>query len=172
MSEFIDVGKCDLALVDSGDLGLLKAYRWVVHKTKHLRYAEASIGGERVKMHRLLLGLHDKQEHKATCVDHINGDGLDNRRSNLRLCTQGENSRNIHRAWGESQNRGVIKSREKWRARIRFNYRLIDIGTFDTEGDAVRAYAFASRVLFGEFGNPIARENGLSISESAGESLE
>jgi hypothetical protein len=164
----ISVGRSK-AFVNWRDIDIVKSHHWSVNSVKHLRYAHTIIDGKFVKMHRLILGLLDKPD---THVDHINGDGLDNRRENLRMCRQGENSRNLHRAWGASRNRGVfqMKGRNKWRARITYNYTQIEIGAFDTEADAVRAYAFASRVLFGEFGNPVWR-NGLSISESAGESL-
>lgn len=74
-------------------------------------------------------------------------------RQNLRLCKQGENSRNLHRAWGRYGVRGVSKDGNKFRARIRHNYKLIPIGHFDTERDAAIAYAFASRLLHGEFGS-------------------
>ena len=71
-----------------------------------------------------------------------------------RICTMGENSRNLHHAWGKYGLRGVNKELNgKWRARIRVNYKAIAIGTFDTERDAAIAYAFASKMFHGEFGS-------------------
>lgn len=104
-----------------------------------------------VVMHRQLLGVNNSGVRLA--VDHINGNGLDNRRKNIRLCTLGENSRNLHFSWGKVGIRGVNKAGKKWRTRIRFNGKLVCVGFYQTERDAAVAYAFASRVFHGEFGS-------------------
>lgn len=80
------------ALVDAADRDLVSVHRWSAVPTSSKRnnhYAQARIGKAQVKLHRLLMA-----PPPGLVVDHINGDGLDNRRANLRVCTQAENARN------------------------------------------------------------------------------
>jgi len=80
---------------------------------------------------------------KGMVVDHINNNGLDNRRSNLRVCTQSENARNSKVGRGKVPTRGVYVSNcgEKYMASI-------GLGTFKTEKEASEAYKRASKLLF------------------------
>lgn len=87
-------------------------------------------------------------------VDHKNGDPLDNRRQNLRVCTQGNNSKNRKRnKHSRSRYKGVRwrRSRRKWAAIIITDGRYKWLGTFDSEEEAARAYDAAARILHGEF---------------------
>jgi hypothetical protein len=84
-------------------------------------------------------------------VDHINGDTLDNRRSNLRVCSHMENQRNQHAVRGASVYKGVSKHRTKWQAQIRVNKKCIRLGCFATQQEAAVAYDDAARTHFGEF---------------------
>lgn len=86
-------------------------------------------------------------------VDHINGDGLDNRRSNLRLCNRSQNGANRVSPNREIKYRGVYKSKNGngFKAQIKAFRRNIHIGVFDTEEDAARAYDAKAREYFGEF---------------------
>jgi len=107
-------------------------------------------------MHRLIIGAQPGQQ-----VDHVNGNSLDNRRSNLRLCTPRENIRNMHRS--RNQQRGGLKglkrnSSGRWSACIRAGAidgngfcRTLSVGTFTTKEQAARAYDSAARHFFGEF---------------------
>lgn len=138
--------------VDIEDVDSLSQKKWFgVLAYKEKRYAARRDANDRqIFMHRQIMGVYDKSK----CVDHINGDPLDNRKENLRICTQGENMRNYRNAWGKEGVRGVMKTRTgKFRARIRYQYKLYDIGTFDTMHDASVAYAFASSLFHGEFGS-------------------
>ena len=100
-------------------------------------------------MHRSLMGATSDQ-----LVDHINHDGLDNRRMNLRVCSKAENQRNQRR---NSRNttgyKGVCydKERGKFAANIQVDGHQIALGRFDLVGDAVSAYEAAARRYHGEF---------------------
>jgi hypothetical protein len=100
-------------------------------------------------MHRLIMNAPTDRQ-----VDHVNGDRLDNRRANLRLATQRENSANTRkRSSNKSGVKGVVwdKARKKWAAYIKVNYRSIGLGRFDTIDAAAEAYATAARKHFGAF---------------------
>lgn len=101
------------------------------------------------KLHRLIVGARTGQ-----CVDHINGDTLDNRRSNLRLCTTTENNRNVRHYGLSSQFKGVQRLAnciDRWRAHIQVDGRLIHLGCFPSAAEAARAYDEAALKYFGEF---------------------
>lgn len=148
-----------LVIVDEDDYERLSIHKWSATESGGKVYAHRRRkiidGGKReglVVMHRVIMGINDGPSNIH--VDHINGDTLDNRKTNLRLCTPGENSKNLNSAWGRSGMRGVQHEHNgKWRARIRVEGKLITIGTFDTERDASIAYCFASRHLHREFGS-------------------
>lgn len=113
-------------------------------------------------------------------VDHIDGNPLNNRRSNLRLANRAQNKQNS-RARSSSGYKGVTwdKQRRKWRARIRHNGHLRYLGLFDSRIEAARAYDDAARQLFGPYaalnfprdGEQPARPNhkGNSLHESCTE---
>lgn len=151
----ISSGKA-VSIVDDSDFDLVSQFNWSLTATsesnkKQYAHRRNRTSGGLVLMHRFIL---DMPKKNGLCVDHINGDTLDNRRCNLRICTQGENMRNYRHAWGKEGIRGVMQTRTgKYRARIRFNNVLYHIGTFDTQQDASVAYAFASGLLHGEFGS-------------------
>jgi hypothetical protein len=104
----------------------------------------------RIRLHRFIMNAPDKFD-----VDHINGDGLDNRRSNLRLCTDSENQGNARkrRRQTASQYKGVTwhKSAQRWQAQIEVARKTRYLGLFHSELDAARAYDAAAKVVFGEF---------------------
>ena len=98
-----------------------------------------------VTLHRLIAGAKQGQS-----VDHVNGDRMDNRRENLRICTSRQNSRNMNSFRGASRFKGVYLSNGRWRSQIQAG-RKIPLGAFPTELEAALAYDAAAIDLHGEF---------------------
>ncbi len=141
----VPVGKTRSATVDLADLSLVSAYHWVFNG----RYAYARVpGGKFVLMHRLIVGDDDTE-----CVDHIDGDGLNNQRYNLRPATRKENSRNRNSVSGRSKFKGVTRDTktQRWRAKITVDGKIIRLGGFKSERLAAKAYDAAAEDLHGEF---------------------
>lgn len=132
--------------IDPQDEYLLKLRTWYVHKTRG--YVESTFNGQTVKLHRCITGAKTGQ-----VVDHINGDKLDNRRCNLRICTQAQNCRNNRnvRKNKTSLYKGVSKYWNKWKAQIQVDKKKTHIGYYPTQEDAARAYDEKALELHGEF---------------------
>lgn len=118
-----------LAIVDDEDYELLMKYVWITDKRKRTCYAVAWVreNGEPVKrsMHRFLLN-----PPKGLVVDHVNHNGLDNRRSNIRVTTQSENRKNSRRWQDKPDSYTYVrwyKQRNKWRVMVGHKY----VGLFD-----------------------------------------
>ena len=135
-----------IVLFDEEDLCLLSLYPWYVNNGVLTARAGKSI----LLFHRLICPTRD-------VVDHINGDRLDNRRANLRACTQMENLRNRSIAkHNKSGYKGIYKTvlrngGSRWRAEIGCNRRKISLGTFETPQKAAEAYDSAAKKYHGEF---------------------
>jgi hypothetical protein len=148
------------AIVDDVDYERVMAMgSWSVdihgQKPLHMAYAATYTknGGEHswttTRMHRVIV-----QAKRGMDVDHINHDGLDNRRANLRVCSHAENIRNKRKSRGTSSiYKGVSwhKSRGKWEAYIIVSGRKTHLGLYADEAEAARAYNEAAREMFGEF---------------------
>lgn len=143
-----------VALVDEGDLDLIKPYRWLHRAGWSTSYVGAGIRLPNGKpgtlyLHRLITGAEPGQ-----VVDHANHNGLDNRRANLRLCTATQNNGNMRTpVTNKSGYKGVnwVPSRGKWRAEIWKCRRKHFLGSFTNPEDAARAYNAAALELYGEF---------------------
>lgn len=100
-------------------------------------------------MHRFILGVTDS----SLVVDHVNHDRLDNRKSNLRLCTHQENIFNMKSITGASKYKGVSydKTCNKWASEITKNYTKHRLGFFDNEIEAALAYDKKAKEIFGDF---------------------
>jgi hypothetical protein len=141
-----------IALVDDEDYPYLSAFNWCATKDRNKWYAVRSFrrNGKqvRVRMHMVILKAPAGLE-----VDHKNGNGLDNRRDNLRLATRSQNKRNGIKLEGTSSiYKGVSwrKNLGKWQAII-YLPKLTYLGSFNDEIEAARAYDAAAREHFGEF---------------------
>lgn len=139
------------AIVDDKDYPILSASKWYC---TNAGYAQRDLYSERKKilMHRFILGAGSGES-----VDHINGNKLDNRRLNLRLCSQSNNCKNLScsRKNNSSGYKGVSlnKKYKKWEAYITNNYKRVFLGYFDTKKEAGLAYNAKALELYGEFAN-------------------
>lgn len=145
---FLTQGK--VALIDNADRDLVLPYRWCFDGTGYAIRARSPKGsGPVIRMHREILPVP-----AGTAVDHVNGNGLDNRRCNLRPATARENQRNrgLQRN-STSGYKGVCfdKSRRRWLAHIKVNGKFINLGRFDDAIVAAMAYDAAAAEAFGEF---------------------
>lgn len=139
-----------IALVDTEDFERINPHKWCAFKHGNSWYAIRRVGGTMIYMHREILGL---AVNSGSITDHVNGNGLDNRKSNLRLCSVKENVRNQHTTSGFSQYKGVSwhKQRNRWRATIMVNRKQKHLGLFGREDIAALAYDMAAVREFGEF---------------------
>jgi hypothetical protein len=124
---------------------------WHMSKRKNQVYIQRAVGeNKKIKLHRFLINAPE-----GSCVDHISGDTLDNRKSNLRICSLAENSRNSKLSKANTSGyKGVSfdKKNGKWRAFITKNRKQYSLGYFETPEEAYRAYCEASKKYHGEFG--------------------
>ena len=143
-----------IALVDDEDKDLVSGHEWRSMKVGTRVYVYATIAGRRVYLHRLITGKAPNGRGGGD-IDHINGNGLDNRRCNLRLATRSQNSANKPgRSGGTSKFKGVSLDRKTgfWAAHISHERKPRYLGYYATEEDAARAYDHAAFEVFGEFG--------------------
>lgn len=136
-----------VAIIDAEDFGLVSQYKWQALRCPNTVYAVR--GGGKVLLHRVLLNAPDGMH-----VDHKNHDGLDNRKTNLRLCTHSENNRNRQKQTGcSSKFKGVSKRNSRpnlWRAQIKIN-KQIHTRSFATELEAALWYDEMAMEHFGAF---------------------
>lgn len=141
------------AIVDDELFEWLNQWKWCAHKNRNTYYAERG-GKGHIQMHREILGL---TYGDGKLSDHINHNGLDNRQSNIRICTNAENLQNQRPQKDKtSKYKGVRWSKvaEKWRAYIKKNKKWSCLGYFANEIDAAKAYNRKAKELFGEFACP------------------
>lgn len=136
------------AIVDAQDFERISKWNWCLTECSGRIYARGICAGVRCYMHREVLGYRGKGK-----VDHRNGDGLDNRRKNLRMCTQAQNLKNQRRRSDNTSGfKGVsLTPNGKWRSYITVNGRQETIGRFDTPDEAAKAYDKKAKQYFKEF---------------------
>lgn len=143
----ISLGKSAFAIVDAADFPSLVIHKWCKSNCGYAISRLSGIGKRRnhVYMHRLLMNPSGRME-----VDHINGDRLDNRRSNLRLATHAQNSYNKTPS-GALKGVTVSSNGKKFLARISPCGQSIRLGTFDTASEAHAAYCAAALMHYGPY---------------------
>ncbi len=143
-----------IAEVDDEDYKYIKGHKWCAHKNHGNWYAVTNVKVSEGKwvymsMHKLLMNIQLGQQ-----IDHIDQNGLNNNRSNLRIVSSQQNSfnRRSHRN-SSSKYKGVSwhKSRNKWQAYVCFNGRLKYLGIFNDEKRAAEAYNIAASHQFGSY---------------------
>ena len=151
---FITLTQGHVAIVDVSDLGIVEKYHWSARVSRNTVYgqrADWSTGKAKlIRLHRDIM-----KAPVGVQVDHISGDGLDNRRANLRLATNAENTRNMRLGSDNTSGfKGVSfrKDTQRWRAYIVLDGVHHTLGCYDTRGEAHEAYCAASTRLHGRFG--------------------
>jgi hypothetical protein len=143
------------AIVDPEDFERLNKHKWYAHKIGNTFYAVRTAGPRRnrrnIWMHREIIRLP-----RHLVVDHINHDGMDNRKANLRPATRAQNNYNrliIKRKGSSSKYKGIAwkKENKKWQAQIHFNGECIFLGYFKDEIKAAKAYDEAAKKYYGQF---------------------
>ena len=144
-------------LLDDEDYEVYSKYKWFLKKHGNTYYARRAVQKNNVRtviyMHRDIFSLIT---YNGKMVDHMNHNGLDNRRENLRICTAAENSYNrVSTVNSTSKYKGVYwcKGRRRWRARIAFNDKFMHLGYFINETDAAKVYNEAALKYHCEFAN-------------------
>lgn len=134
--------------VDEEDYDFLMQWNWTANYSKGKWYARKHLGNRKyVSMHKVLLD-------SSIDVDHKDGDGLNNQRHNLRVCTHIQNMQNsVIKSNNTSGYKGVHlrKKDGKWQARIVVNGKRMYLGAFDFIEDAARSYDQKAKEMFGEF---------------------
>lgn len=157
-----------IVIIDDDSTDLVAGLRWYAMKRGPLVYAESDPRTlPRVRMHRLILGAPP-----GAIVDHINGNGLDNRRSNLRLCTATQNVMNAgpKRTWKRFKGVFYARDRQSWWAQIAVDRRRFFGGYHDTEEAAARAYDRMAVLHHGEFARLNFPQDGPALNVAAGPS--
>jgi len=143
------------AIVDPDDYPRLARYKWRICKTKgkNVLYAERSIRRPNGKYSRILMHRQLFNVPKGYVIDHINGNGLDNRMANVRPATVAQNAWNSKKRNPRSGYKGVCFDKQKrlWRAAIVCNRKKIHLGYFKNKTDAAKAYDKAAQKFYGEF---------------------
>ena len=148
-SKLIPLTQGKFAIVDAADYERLAEHKWCLKSNNVHYYAHRSVGRTTIMMHHEIIDVPP-----GKVCDHINHNGLDNRRCNLRVCTTSQNGYNrLPNKNGTSRYKGVRWHKDacKWVAEICYKNHQIHIGYFDYEEDAAIAYDDMAIKLFGEF---------------------
>lgn len=137
------------SLIDDEDFEEVNKYKWCFDKS--INYAIGRVNGKNIRLHRFILKPQIK-EH----IDHINRKHLDNRKSNLRICTKSDNGANRPKQKNNTSGyKGVFlikdSRKKKYMARLKCKNEDIFIGYFYTKKQAAQAYNLKAKELFGKF---------------------
>ena len=133
------------ALVDDSNFEWLSQLKWYARKGVSTWYVACSDGSRKI-MHRIIMNTP-----KGMDTDHINGNGLDNRKCNLRVCSRSQHHYNRTPKKGKYKGVNMGGRGRKWQARITVEGKRISLGYYKRQEDAARAYDIVARKYFGEF---------------------
>jgi hypothetical protein len=136
-------------IVDDEDAHIYTSRTWYLHYQRGSFYCVWNSRSKGVKrLHREIMRVNDP----SIQVDHINHNTLDNRKCNLRKCTNAQNGRNRVNAKNSSSGfKGVTKQKNKYRGRIQVDGKMISLGMYKNKESAAIAYNVAAIKYFGEF---------------------
>ena len=145
---YISLTRGQFAVVDAADFEWLTKYRWHALWSGDIFYASRKEHGSSIRMHREIM-----RPPEGMVVHHVNGNGLDNRRANLCVCTQPENIRNIGPRVGSSRFKGIWfdRANNKWCAGITVGCTTTNLGRFESEVEAAKARDRKVFELWGPF---------------------
>ncbi|MBN1507285.1 MAG: HNH endonuclease [Sedimentisphaerales bacterium] len=145
---YVPLTKGLFAIVDAADYERVSQYKWCATGSGERAYACRSANGRHLSMHRFLVN-----PPKGKVVDHIDGNRLNNRMGNLRVCTQRQNLYNSRPKGRSSRYKGVCrdKDKKKWVVYVRHRGKDHYVGRFEVEIEAARAYDRKAFALFGEY---------------------
>lgn len=135
-------------------IGQIAGCLWYNPKNPEFKYHRIIINRNQYKAHRLAYYYFTSIDPNNLQIDHINGNGLDNRFNNLRLSTQIDNTKNLKKPIHNTSGiKGVSydKQNKKWKAQIQINKKNINLGRFDSKLYAAVVYARAEKHYFGEW---------------------
>lgn len=143
----ISKGKEFHCLYDQEDQELISRFFWSLHSQG---YAQTTINGKTVLMHRLILGIVDKPDIE---VDHRFHNRLDNRRSKIRPCTHSENRRNARKLKesAHSQYKGIYNDLGRWHVQIMQDEKVKNLGRYNNEITAAKVYDNRAIEIFKDF---------------------
>lgn len=138
-------------LIDKDDLNKIRYHKWRIDGNKRVITGNSTNKNPRRELSRFILGITDS----SLVVDHVNGNSLDNRKQNLRICTQRENVFNKCKNNSQSGYLGVFwdKSRFRWAPEITQDSVRVHLGRYKELEKAVYARYIAEIVLFGDYRN-------------------
>jgi hypothetical protein len=148
-ARYIPLVQGGFAVVDAEDYERLMKHKWYLCQEGNVFYAFRYTIGKQIRMHREIMNAP-----KGVMVDHIDRNGLYNRKRNLRHCNRRQNSYNRRgNSRGSSQYKGVFWHNVcgKWEARITYNGNTNYLGLYENERDAARAYDEKAKEFYGDF---------------------